>query len=167
MISRAPFWPQTFCELWNTSQTPPLICRQKSGNHISVGCVISPIMSCSHTESKSSWPPSPLALVSKNWHAQASSASLKFSHKDELPLSGNDLHHLFVKRLSLLTLHFHILSYFYLMKPSLCSVSAHSHSLNSPHTSLSAPLIPHSIFFVTSFHHEYFSRFFVCYCVMH
>lgn len=37
-------------------------------NHISVGCVISPMMSFSHIENKSSWPPSPLPLVSKNWH---------------------------------------------------------------------------------------------------
>lgn len=51
------------------------------------------------------------------------------------------------KKLSLPTLHFHFLTCLLLMKASLCSVSAHSHPLNSPHTSLSAPLIPHSIFF--------------------
>lgn len=145
-MSRGPFWPQTFCEHWNPSQTPRLICSQKSRNHISMGCVISPIMSFSHTESKSFQSPSPLPTVSKKWHAQVSSATLKLSHKDQLPLSANDLHHLFLKRLSLLTLHFHFLSCFLLMKPSLCSVSAYSHPLNSSHTPLSAPLIPHSIF---------------------
>lgn len=167
MISRGPFWPQTFFEHWNPSPTPTLICGQKSRNHISMGCVISPIMSFSHTESKSSRSPSPLPLVSKNWHAQVSSATLKFFHKDQLSLSANDLHHLCVKRLSLLTLHFHFLSYFLLMKPSLCSVSTHSHPLNSSHTSFCF-LDSSQHIFVTSLHHECLSRLFcLCYCVMH
>lgn len=162
MISRGPFWPQTFFEHWNPSPTPTLICGQKSRNHISMGCVISPIMSFSHTESKSSRSPSPLPLVSKNCHAQVSSATLKFFHKDQLSLSANDLHHLCVKRLSLLTLHFHFLSYFLLMKPSLCSVSTHSHPLNSSHTCLSVSLIPHSIFLWLLFIMNVSAGFFVC-----